>query len=55
MEQEECPLSPIEILETEYGSEAKSSTGLVLSAQEQSLPILSLLTPLSPLPLYTMS
>ena len=57
MEQEEGPLAYIEkMLESEYESEAKSSTGSVLLAQ-LSQPTLLPLTPLSPLPLllYIMS
>jgi len=56
--QEEGPLSPTEILESEYESEAKSSAGLVLSAhQSQPIPpplTSPLLSPSSPPP-YTMS
>jgi len=56
--QEEGPLSPTEISESEYESEAESSTGLVLSAH-QSQPTPPPLTPPSLLPLppppYTMS
>jgi len=56
--QEEGPLSPTEILESEYESEAKSSTGSVLLAhQSQStpLPLTSPSPSPSPPPLYTMS
>jgi len=53
MGQEEGPLSPTEISESEYESEAKSSIGSVLSAHQSQLtpPSLSL-SPPSP---YTMS
>ena len=58
MGQEEGPLSPTEISESEYESEAKSSAGLVLSAQrsQHTPPPLTppLLSP-SPPPPYTMS
>ena len=58
MGQEEGPLSPTEILSSEYESEAESSAGLVLSAQI-SQPIPSLPTPpslsLLPPPPYTIS
>jgi len=57
--QEEGSLSPTEISESEYESEAESSAGLVLSAYQSPLPTPPPLTPpsLSPLPLppYTMS
>ena len=56
---EEGLLAPIEISSSGYKSEAESSTRLVLLAQEQSLPTLPPLTPISsspsPPPLYTMS
>ena len=56
MGQEECPLSPTEILSSEYESEAKSSTGSVLLAQTSQLtsPPLSPPSP-SPPPPYNMS
>ena len=59
MEQEEGPLSPTEISESEYESEAESSTGSVLSAHQSSQPTPPPLTSPSlslspPLP-YTMS
>ena len=57
MGQEEGPLSPTEILSSEYESEAESSTGSVLLAH-QSQPTLPPHTPLSsplPLPPYDMS
>jgi len=57
---EESLLVPTEISSSEYKSEAESSTRLVLLAQEQSLPTLPPLTPISslpppPPPPYTMS
>ena len=58
MGQEENPLSPTEILESEYKSEAKSSTGLVLSAHQSQPtppPLTSPSLSLSPPPPYTMS
>ena len=59
MGQEEGSLSPTEISESEYESEAESSTGSVLSAHQSPLPTPPPLTPssLSPLslPPYTMS
>jgi len=48
--QKEGPLTPTEISSLEYKSEAKSNIGLALSTQEQSLPTLLSLTPLSLLP-----
>ena len=58
MGQEEGPLSPTEISESEYESEAESSTGSVLLAQRSQptpLPLTSpLLSPSLPPP-YTMS
>ena len=54
MGQEEGPLSPTEISESEYESEAESSAGLVLLAQG-SQPIPLPLTSPSPPPPYTMS
>ena len=59
MGQEEGPLSPTEISESEYESEAKFSAGSVLSAHQSSpptpLPLISLsLSPLPPPP-YTMN
>ena len=58
MGQEEGPLSPTEILESEYESEAESSTGSVLLAHQSQptpLPLTSPSLSLSlPLP-YTMS
>ena len=55
--QEKGLLPPTEISSLEYKSETKSNIGSVLSAQEQSLPILPPLTSLSPSPPppYTMS
>ena len=59
MEQEEGPLSPTEISESEYESEAESSAGSVLSAHQLSQPTPPPLTSpsLSPSlpPPYTMS
>ena len=58
MGQEECPLSPTEILSSEYESEAKSSARLVLLAQISQPtpppPTPPSLSPSPPLP-YTMS
>jgi len=53
MEQKEGPLLPTEISESEYKSEAESSTGSVLSAHQSSQPTPLPLT--SPPPPYTMS
>jgi len=59
VEQEEGPLSPIEISESEYKSEAESSAGSVLLAHQSPPPtLLPLTSPLlspSPLPPYNMS
>ena len=56
MEQEEGPLSPIEISESEYESKAESSIGLVLSAQRSQVIPLPLTSPSPSLPPpYTMS
>ena len=59
MGQEEGPLSPTEISESEYESEAKSSAGSVLLAHQSSqptpLPLTSLSLSPSPPPPYTMS
>ena len=46
---EESPLAPTEILSLEYELETESNVELVLLAQEQSLPTLLSLTPISPL------
>jgi len=56
--QEEGPLLPTEILESEYESEAESSAGSVLSAHQSQptpLPLTSPSLSLSPPPPYTMS
>jgi len=56
--QEEGPLLPTEILESEYKSEAKSSAGSVLLAHQSQptpLPLTSPSLSLSPPPPYTMS
>jgi len=58
VEQEEGPLSPTEILESEYESEAESSAGSVLSAHQSQptpLPLTSPSLSLSPPLPYTMS
>ena len=58
MGQEEGPLSPTEISESEYESEAESSAGSVLSAHQSQptpLPLISLSLSLSPPLPYTMS
>ena len=47
MKLEESLLTPVEILSLKYESEAESSIGSVLLAQEQSLPTLPPLTPIS--------
>jgi len=57
-QQEEGPLSPTEISESEYESEAESSTGSVLLAQRSQPTLLPLISPSlspSPPPPYTMS